>query len=166
MSPKQYAIPNHGQIPLGANVQMPPPCTYGKEVLWCFRMHTEELDAFAVQVACALYEAAVAKYEAVLEMDPRNRTILRNCAFAMYDLGRLQPDPASRTACQLLEVRFLGAPAAIPSGRARQCFAAISWRGMKGMCRCSAQRMITTCGLQDTEKLYQLSFQVLRLPCF
>lgn len=59
----------------------------------------------AVQVACALYEAAVAKYEAVLEMDPQNRAILRNCAFAMYDLGRLQPDPASRTARQLLEVR-------------------------------------------------------------
>ena len=89
-------------------------------MLWCFRMHTEEMDVFAVQVACALYEAAVAKYEAVLEMDPRNRTILRNCAFAMYDLGRLQPDPASRTACQLLEVRLLAAPAAAPSGRARQ----------------------------------------------
>ena len=58
----------------------------------------------AVQVACALYEAAVAKYEAVLEMDPRNRAILRNCAFALYDLGRLQPDPSSKTARQLLEV--------------------------------------------------------------
>ena len=57
-----------------------------------------------MQVAYALYEAAVAKYEAVLEMDPRNRPILRNCAFAMYDLGRLQPDPASRAARQLLEV--------------------------------------------------------------
>lgn len=58
----------------------------------------------AVQVACALYEAAVAKYEAVLEMDPRNRAILRNCAFALYDLGRLQPDPSSKIARQLLEV--------------------------------------------------------------
>ena len=57
-----------------------------------------------VQVACALYEAAVAKYEAVLEMDPRNRAILRICAFALYDLGRLQPDPSSKTARQLLEV--------------------------------------------------------------
>ena len=46
----------------------------------------------------------MAKYEAVLEMDPQNRPILRNCAFAMYDLGRLQPDPASRAARQLLEV--------------------------------------------------------------
>ena len=46
----------------------------------------------------------MAKYEAVLEMDPRNRPILRNCAFAMYDLGRLQPDPASRATRQLLEV--------------------------------------------------------------
>lgn len=128
-------------------------------------MHTEEMDVFAVQVACALYEAAVAKYEAVLEMDPRNRTILRNCAFAIYDLGRLQPDPASRTARQLLEVEFLAAPAAVPSGRARQSFAAISWRGMKGMCRCSAQRTITTCRLQDTESLHHPSFQVLRLPC-
>jgi len=61
--------------------------------------------SLAAQVACALYEAAVAKYEAVLEMDPQNRAILRNCAFAMYDLGRLQPDPASRTARQLLEVK-------------------------------------------------------------
>ncbi|CAK0782613.1 hypothetical protein CVIRNUC_005815 [Coccomyxa viridis] len=54
-------------------------------------------------VACALYEAAVAKYEAVLEMDTRNQAILRNCAFALYDLGRLQPDPSSKTARQLLE---------------------------------------------------------------
>ena len=46
----------------------------------------------------------MAKYEAVLEMDPRNRAILRNCAFALYDLGRLQPDPSSKTARQLLEV--------------------------------------------------------------
>ncbi len=46
----------------------------------------------------------MAKYEAVLEMDPQNRPTLRNCAFAMYDLGRLQPDPASRAARQLLEV--------------------------------------------------------------
>ena len=64
---------------------------------------------FPVQVACALYEAAVAKYEAVLEMDPRNRPILRNCAFAMYDLGTLQPDPASRAARQLLEVSIIAA---------------------------------------------------------
>ena len=89
-------------------------------MLWWSKMHPRGMDVFAVQVACALYEAAVAKYEAVLEMDPRNRTILRNCAFAMYDLGRLQPDPASRTARQLLEVRFLAAPAAVPSSRTRQ----------------------------------------------
>lgn len=63
-------------------------------------------------MACALYEAAVAKYEAVLEVDPRNRPILRNCAFAMYDLGRLQPNPASRAAQQLLEVSSI---AAIPT---------------------------------------------------
>ena len=63
-----------------------------------------------MQVACALYEAAVAKYEAVLEMDPRNRAILRNCAFALYDLGRLQPDPSSKTARQLLEVIEISTP--------------------------------------------------------
>ena len=32
------------------------------------------------------------------------------------------------------------------------------------MRRCSAQRTMTTCRLQDTERLHQLSF-VLRLPC-
>ena len=57
-----------------------------------------------MQVACALYEAAVAKFEAVLEATPGNRAVLRNCAFALYDLARLQPDPTSRAARQLLEV--------------------------------------------------------------
>ncbi len=56
-------------------------------------------------MACALYEAAVAKFEAVLEADPGNRGVLRNCAFALYDLARLQPDPVSRATRQLLEVR-------------------------------------------------------------
>jgi len=58
-------------------------------------------------VACALYEAAVAKFEAVLEADPGNRAVLRNCAFALFDLARLQPDPASRSGRQLLEVRAM-----------------------------------------------------------
>jgi hypothetical protein len=57
-----------------------------------------------MQVACALYEAAVAKFEAVLELDPGNKAVLRNCAFALYDLARLQPDFGSRAARQLLEV--------------------------------------------------------------
>ncbi len=56
-------------------------------------------------MACALYEAAVAKFEAVLEADASNRGVLRNCAFALYDLARLQPDPVSRATRQLLEVR-------------------------------------------------------------
>ncbi|CAL8470912.1 g10454 [Coccomyxa elongata] len=55
------------------------------------------------EVACALYEAAVAKFEAVLEADPSNGGVLRNCAFALYDLARLQPDPVSRATRQLLE---------------------------------------------------------------
>ncbi len=60
-----------------------------------------------MQVTCALYEAAVAKFEAVLEVDPGNRAVLRNCAFALFDLARLQPDPTSRAARQLLEVTAL-----------------------------------------------------------
>lgn len=57
-----------------------------------------------LQAACALYEAAVDKFEAVLELDPSNRAVLRNCAFALYDLARLMPDPSSRPARQVLEV--------------------------------------------------------------
>lgn len=47
----------------------------------------------------------MAKFEAVLEADASNRGVLRNCAFALYDLARLQPDPVSRATRQLLEVR-------------------------------------------------------------
>jgi hypothetical protein len=64
---------------------------------------------FLVQVACALYEAAIAKFEAVLEADPGNRPVLRNCALALFDLARLQPDPTSRAARQLLEVSYISA---------------------------------------------------------
>ena len=63
------------------------------------------------QVAGALYEAAVAKFEAVLEAQPGSRAILRACAFALYDLARLQPDQASRAAGQLLEVGGSGVEA-------------------------------------------------------
>jgi len=58
-----------------------------------------------MQTAGVLYEAAVAKFEAVLEADPGNFPVLRNCAFALFDLARLQPDPGARTTRQLLEVR-------------------------------------------------------------
>lgn len=68
------------------------------------------------QVACALYEAAIAKFEAVLEAEPASRPVLRNCAFALYDLARLQPDQAARATRQLLEVCMLLTEAAATSG--------------------------------------------------
>ena len=48
------------------------------------------------QVAAALYEAAVAKFEAVLEGEPRARPVLRGAALALLGLARSQPDPAAR----------------------------------------------------------------------
>ena len=62
------------------------------------------LQSCAAQVAAALYEAAVAKFEAVLEGDPRARPVLRGAALALLGLARAQPDPAARATRQLLEV--------------------------------------------------------------
>ncbi|KAK9842287.1 hypothetical protein WJX81_004659 [Elliptochloris bilobata] len=60
--------------------------------------------------ARALYGGAVAKLEAVLEGDPRNRPVLRAAGLALADLAAVQADPGGREARQLLQdaVNYLG----------------------------------------------------------
>ena len=52
----------------------------------------------------------MAKLEAVLEGDPRNRPVLRAAGLALADLAAVQADPGGREARQLLQARPCCAP--------------------------------------------------------
>ncbi len=66
-------------------------------------MLTLDSSACCPQEVRALYGGAVAKLEAVLEGDPRNRPVLRAAGLALADLAAVQADPGGREARQLLQ---------------------------------------------------------------